>query len=91
MIGLMLGQSLVVTGVTVIVLHAKTSPIIMYCMESLVAVFMKTKRGTKILICDCTIHHGTQPVCKVSDLNYLRLLRYRELNSNNNNNNKQKK
>ena len=76
---LMLGQSLMVTGVTVIVLHAKTSPIIMYCMKSLVTVSMETKQGMKNLTCDCTTHYGTRPVYKVSDLNYLRFLRYRDL------------
>ena len=42
MMGLMLGQSLMVTGAIVIMLHAKTSSIIMYCMKPLVTVFMET-------------------------------------------------
>ena len=79
--GLILGQSLMVTGVIVIALHAKTSPYyIMYGMKSLVTVSMETKRGTKNLTCDCTSRHGTRPVCKVSDLYYLRFLSYRGLN-----------
>ena len=80
MMGLMLGQSLMVTGVIVIVLHAKHPPIIMYGIKLLVTVSMETKRGMKILTCDCTSRHGTRPVCKVSDLYYLRFLRYRDLN-----------
>ena len=68
MMGLMLGQSVMVTGATVIVLHAKTSPIIMYGIKSLVTVSMETKRGIKNLTCDCMSRHGTRPVCKVSDL-----------------------
>ena len=43
MMGLMLGQSLMVTGVIVIVLHVKTSPIIMYGIKLLVTVSMETK------------------------------------------------
>ena len=78
--GLMLGQSFMITGVIVIALHAKTSPIIMYGMKSLVTVSMETKRGTKNLTCDCTSSHGTRPVCKVSDLYYFRFLSYRGLN-----------
>ena len=62
--------------------------IIMYCMKPLVTVSMETKRYMKNLTCDCMTHHGTQPVCKVSDLNYLPFLRFRVVN--NNNNNKQK-
>ena len=56
---LMFGQRLMVTGVTVIVLHAIKLPIIMYGMKSIVTVSMETKRCTKNLICDCTSHHGT--------------------------------
>ena len=78
--GLMLGQSLMVTGDIIMVLHAKTSPIIMYGMKSLVTVSMETKRGTKNLTCDCTSRHGTRPVCKVSNLYHSRFLRYRDLN-----------
>ena len=55
-------------------------PIIMYGMKSLVTVSMEMKQGMKNLTCDCTSHHGTQPVCKVSDLYYLRFMRYRDLN-----------
>ena len=44
MMGLLLGQSLMVTGVIVIVLHAKHLPIIMYGTKSLVTVSMETKR-----------------------------------------------
>ena len=80
MMGLLLGQSLMVTGVIVIVLHAKTPPIIMYSTKSLVTVSMETKRGMKNLTCDCTSRHGTRPVCKVSDLYYSRFLSYRGLN-----------
>ena len=80
MMGLMLGPSLMVTGFIVIVLHAKTSPIIMYGIKSLVTVSMETKGGFQNLTCDCTSHHGTRPVCKVSDSYYLRFLRYRDLN-----------
>ena len=47
MMGLLLGQSLMVTGVIVIVLHAKHLPIIMYGIKSLVTVSMETKRGMK--------------------------------------------
>ena len=46
----------------------KHPPIIMYGIKSLVTVSMETKRGMKHLTCDCTSHHGTRPVCKVSDL-----------------------
>ena len=65
MMGSMLGQSLMVTGVIVIVQHVKTSPIIMYGIKSLVTVSMETKQGIKNLTCDCTSRHGTRPVCKV--------------------------
>ena len=75
--GLMLGQSLMVTGVIVIVLHTKTSPIIMYGIKSLVTVSMETMKN---LTCDCTSRHATRPVCKVSDLYYSRFLSYRGLN-----------
>ena len=57
----------------------KHPPIIMYGMKLLVTVSMETKRGTKNLTCDCTSHHETRPVCKVSDLYYLQFLRYRDL------------
>ena len=80
MMGLMPGQSLMVTGVIVIMLHAKHSPIIMYGIKSLVTVSMEAKQGMKNLTYDCTSRHGTQPVCKVSDLYYSRFLRYRGLN-----------
>ena len=80
MMGILLCQSLMVTSVIVIVLHAKTPPIIMYGITSLVTVSMKTKRGMKNLTCDCTSRYGTQPVCKVSDLYYSRFLSYRGLN-----------
>ena len=66
--GLILGQSLMVIGVIVIVLHAKHPPIIIYGIKSLVTVSMETKRGMKNFTCDCTSRHGTRPVCKVSDL-----------------------
>ena len=69
MMGLMLDQSLMVTGVIVIVLHAKTSPYYNVLHEGISTVSMETKRGTKNLTCDCTSRHGTRPVCKVSDLN----------------------
>ena len=58
MMGLMLGQSLMVTGVIVIVLQ-KHPPIIKYGIKSLVTVSMETKQGIKNLTCDCTSHHGT--------------------------------
>ena len=48
MMVLMLGQSLMVTGVKVIMLHAKTSPIIMYGMKSLVTVSMELNKVRKI-------------------------------------------
>ena len=80
MMGILLCQCLMVTSVIVIVLHAKTPPIIMYGIKSLVTVSMETKRGMKNLTCDCTSRHGTQPVCKVSDLYSSRFLSYRGLN-----------
>ena len=58
----------------------KHSPIIMYGIKSLVTVSMETKQGMKNLTCDCMSHHGTRPVCKVSDLYYLQFLSYRGLN-----------
>ena len=47
----------------------------------------------KFLTCDCTTHHGTQLVFKVSDLNLLWVLELQgsKLNNNNNNNNKKQK
>ena len=59
MMGLLLGQSLMVTGVIVIVLHAKHPPIIMYGTKSLVTVSMETKQGMKYLTCDCRSRHET--------------------------------
>ena len=50
----------------------KHPPIIMYCMNPLVTVSMETKLCMKNSTCDCTSRHGTRPVCKVSDLYYLR-------------------
>ena len=80
MMGLLLGQRLMVTGVIVIMLHAKHPPIIMYGIKSLVTLSMETKQDMKNLTCDCTSCHGTQPVCQVSDLYYSRFLSYRGLN-----------
>ena len=80
MMGLLLGQSLMVTGVIVIVLHAKTPPYYNVGIKSLVTVSMETKRGMKNLTCDCTSRHGTRPVCKVSDLYWSQFLSYRGLN-----------
>ena len=64
---LMLGQSLIVTDFTVIVLHAKVSPYYNVLHEAIGYFFQ--------LIRECTTRHGTQPVCKVSDLYYLQFLR----------------
>ena len=69
-----------VTGVIVIVLHAKHPPIIMYGIKSLVTLSMETKRDMKNLTYDCTSRHGTRPMCKVSDFYYSRFLSYRGLN-----------
>ena len=52
----------------------------MYCMKPLVTVSMETEQCKIYLICDCMTRHRTQPVGKVSDLYYLRFLRYRDLN-----------
>ena len=52
---------------------------------------METKQCTKNLTCDCTTHHGTRPVCKVSDLNLLWFLELQGSKLNNNNNNKKQK
>ena len=64
LMGLMFGQSLMVTSVIVIVLHAKTSP---YFKEwhKVITVSMETKQGMKNLTRDCTFRHETQPLCKV--------------------------
>ena len=75
MVILMVGQILIVTGFTVIMLHEKYLPIIIYCMKPLII----TKQCMKKSTCDCMTRHGTQPVCKVSDFYYLQFLRYRVL------------
>ena len=74
---LLFGQSLMVTDVTVIVLREKITP---YYNVLHVTVSMETKLCMEKLTCDCMIHHGSRLVCKVSDLYYLRFLRYRVVN-----------
>ena len=50
----MLGQNLMVTGVTVVMVHAKKYlPLIMYCMKPLVTVSTETTLCAKNLTCDC--------------------------------------
>ena len=66
MMALMFGQSLMDTGVAVIMLHAKTFSIIMYCMKPLVTVSMEAKPCMKNVTCDWRTCHGTESVCKVS-------------------------
>ena len=39
-------------------------------LYEVITVSMETKQCIKKLTCDCMTHHGTQPVCKVSDLNF---------------------
>ena len=68
MMVLMSGQSLMVTGVTVIVLCAKITPYYNVLHEDISYLFMETKKCTKKLTCDCMTHHGIRLVCKVSDL-----------------------
>ena len=86
MMVLMFGQSLMVTGATVIIL-----PILMHCMKPLVTVSIETKQCTKNLTCDCMTHHGTRSVSKVSDLYYFTVFEIQRFKLNNSNNNKMKK
>ena len=61
MMVLMSGQSLMVTGFTVTMLHTKNLPVINVLHEA-ISYCWKVNNVQKI---DCRTHHGTQLVCKI--------------------------
>ena len=78
--GLVLGQSLIVISTTDILLYAKVSLLYNVLWESIVVVYTYITLFTNILTGHCTLGHQTLLVCNILDLYLLRFLRYRDSN-----------
>ena len=76
--GLVLGQSLMLISTTGILLCAKVSPLYNVLWECIVVIYTLTTLFTNIWIHECTFGHQSLGVCKVSYTYLLRCLRYWE-------------
>ena len=73
--GLVLGQSLMITSTMGIQLYAKVSPLYNVLWECIVVVYTKNTLFTNILTGHCMLSHQTLHMFKISDLYLLRFLR----------------
>ena len=76
--GLVLGQSLMVISITGIMLYAKVSPLYNVLWECIVVVYTKSTLFTNIWTHECTFGYQSVGVWEVSYTYLLRCLRYRE-------------
>ena len=77
-VGLVLGQSLMVISITGIMLYAKVSAIYNVLWECIVIVYTKSTLFTNIWTHECTFGYQSVGVCEVSYTYLLGCLRYRE-------------
>ena len=75
--GLVLGQILVVIYTTGTLLYAKVSPLYNVLWECIVAVYIQTTLFTNILTHECTFGHQSLGVCEVSYTYLLGCSRYK--------------
>ena len=78
--GLVLGQSLMVISTTGIMLYAKVSPLYNVLWECIVVVYTYSTLFTNILTGQCTSGHWSLLRYKISDLHLVLFLRYWDSN-----------